>query len=306
MSVVPSPAAPPKPPAPRPKFPVPWGLFVVLAVYAAAVWGYLYQTYWTSPEYLAMQAYGEAMVRLGVKEGETCPEEDFLKGFDKLLEAANLVPEERELLKKLERLRYLAEARKIPLSKDQIRHVEMMSVRAKNIAEERKPWLVVGVRDKGWAPDQLAQTPKRVVLWSIPGAVLIIAYWGYLHFSAARVRAKEHEADLKKSEREVEELGEFRRGLGVSKSSLRPVEEDDGDTLAEPEPPPRPRPSTGGKPAVRRPATSSGVKPVSRAPTSSGAKAVSRPPTSSGAKAASRPTTSSGKPAVKRRPPDEE
>lgn len=293
MSVVPSPAAPLKAPAPRHKFPVPWGLFVVLAVYALAVWGYIYKTYWTSPEYLALQAYGEAMVRLGVKEGETCTEADFLRGFDLLLEAARLVPEERELLVKLERLRYLAEKRKFTLSKEQVRHVEMMALRAKNIAEERKPWLVVGTRDKGWAPDQLAETPTRIVWWSIPGGVLIIAYWAYLQFSAARVRAKEHEADLKQSEREVASLGDFRKGLGVSKSSLRPVDEDDGDTLAEPEPPPRPRPSTGGKPAVRRPATSSGVKPVARPATSSGVKPVSRPATG-------------GKPAVKRRPPDEE
>ncbi len=292
---MPSPAAPVKAPAPRPKFPVPWGLFVVLAIYALAVWGYIWKTYWTSPEYLAMEAYGEAMVRLGVKEGETCSEADFLTGFDKLLEAAVLVPEERELLVKLERLRYLAEKRKIPLSKEQLRHVELMALRAKNIAEERKPWLVVGARDKGWAPDQLAQTPSRIVWWSLPGGILIIAYWGYLQFSAARVRAKEHEADLKQSEREVEELGDFRKGLGTSKSSLRRVEAEDDDGPTQADPPPRRRPvSTGGRPAVKRPGTASG------------AKAVSRPPTASGAKAVSRPATSGGKPAVKRRPPDEE
>jgi hypothetical protein len=293
---------PPKP-GPRPKFPVPWGLFIVLAVYALAVWGYIWKTYWTSDEYLALQAYKEAMLRLGVKEGETCSEADFLIGFDKLLEAARLMPEERELLVKLERLRYLAEQRKFKLSKEQVRHVEMMALRAKNIAEERKPWLVVGTRDKGWAPDQLAQTPQRIVWWSIPGGLVIIAFWGYLQFSARRVRAQEHEADLKKAEREVEELGEFRRGLGVSKSSLPPVEDDDGDTEAEP---PKPRPgSSSGRPAVSRPATTSGAKAVSRPPTS-GVKPVSRPPTASSAKAVSRPGTSGSRPAVKRRPPDEE
>ena len=120
------------------------------------------------------------------------------------------------------------------------------------------------------------------MLWSIPGGVLIIAFWTYTRFSGKALRAKEHEAELKKAESEVEHLGDFRRGLGTSSARPLPKVEDDADTLAV-------------SPPVR-------ARPPSRV----GVAAVPRPKTNSGAKAVTRPPSLTSRPAVKKRPPPDD
>lgn len=267
--------------AERPKFPVPWGLFIVLGVYALGVYGYIWSAYWDSAEYKAAVSYATALSILGVDDGRKCTEEGLNRAFELTLDAARLMPEERVLVDHLETLRHRFEERKFKFSKDFLQKTEMMSANTRRIEQERKAWLVVGARDKGWAPDQVLEGPERAVLWSIPGGVLIIAFWGYTRFSAKAVREKEHEAGLKQQERDVESLGDYRRRLGPDGRPLDP-DEDDGDTIAT-SPPVRARPPSST--TNPRPRTSSGVKQVVRQ-----SRPGARPPTQS-------------RPAVKKRPP---
>jgi hypothetical protein len=257
--------------APRPKFPVPYGLFIVLAIYAMAVLAYVWSTYWNAPEYNAAKSYAQALTILGVDDGRRCSEEGLTRAFELTLEAARLMPDERVLVDHLETLRNRFEERKFKLRPDLVQKTEMMSANTRRIEQERKAWLVVGARDKGWAPDQVLRGPERAVLWSLPGAVLIVVFWAYTRFSAGSVRAKEHEAELKRQEREVEELGDFRRRLGPDGRPLVRVE-DDADTLAS-SPPVRARPPSST--STPRPRTSAGVK---KAPTQSRPAVRKRPP----------------------------
>lgn len=265
------PAAPKK--APPPKFPVPWGLFVVLAVYALAVFGYIWKTYWESPEYQAAEHYAKALSLLGVDDGRRCSKQDLETAFGHVLEAARLIPENKELSVHTERLRWRFDERGFKLNPDFARKAELVSKAAQRVEEERSPWLAVGSRDRGWAPDQLLAGPERVVWWSSPGVVLIIAVWAYGQFGAKRAREREHEENLQKDEAAAEALGQWREGLGTP---------DEGDaTLENPAPaakrktgaghaavarsssPGRPAvtKSSGGRPAVRR---SSGGRPAVR------------------------------------------
>ena len=266
------------------KFPVPYGLFIVLAVYAVCVYGYIWTNYWNSPEYKAALGYARALMILGVDDGRKCSEAQLTVAFEATLEAARLMPEERMLVDHLENLRHRFEERHFKIKPELVKKVEMMSANTMRIEQERKAWLVVGSRDRGWAPDQLLGGPERVVLWSIPGGALIIAFWAYTRFSGKAARDKDHEAVLKQAEREVDDLGDFRNGLGSRGS---PKVEDEGDTLAV-------------SPMVRtRP-------PSQRAPSSSSNKPVSRPKSSSGVKAVTRPPSLTSRPAVKKRPPDDD
>ncbi len=288
---------------------MPWGLFIVLGVYALCVYGYIYTQYWDSPEYKAAMSYARALSILGVDDGRKCSEAELNRGFELTMEAALLMPDELQLVEHLENLRHRFAERKFKLKQESVNKVEMMSAHTMRIEQEKKAWLVVGSRERGWAPDQLLRGPERVVLWSIPGGVLIIAFWGYTRFSGKTARDKDHEAGLKESEREVEELGDFRRGLGSpgSRPAPQPDEEDDADTMAS-SPPVRARPPTkSGVPAVAR-SSAGALKPVTRPPTrASGVKAVARPPTSgAGIKAVTRPPSLTSRPAVKKRPPDDE
>jgi hypothetical protein len=250
----------------------------VLALYALAVVGYIWANYWNSPEYKAALGYAKALGILGVDDGRKCSEAELVTAFEATLEAARLMPDERQLVDHLESLRHRFEERKFKLKPDLVKKVEMMSANTMRIEQERKAWLVVGSRERGWAPDQLLRGPERVVLWSIPGGVLIIAFWAYTRFSGKALRDKEHEAELKKTEAEVEHLGDFRRGLG---SRPAPKVEDDADTLAQ-SPPVRARP-----------------------PSSVANRAVARPKTGSANKAVTRPPSLTSRPAVKKRPPEE-
>jgi hypothetical protein len=254
-----------------------------LALYGLAVLGYVWTTYWNSPEYKAALGYASALMILGVDDGRKCSEAQLNTAFEATLEAARLMPEERELVDHLENLRNRFEERKFKLKPDLVKKVEMMSANTRRIENERKAWLVVGSRDRGWAPDQLLRGPQRAVLWSIPGAVLIIAFWAYTRFSGKALRSKEHEAELKKSEREVEALGDFRRRPA-------PKVQDDADTLAQ-SPPVRARPPSQG--GLVSPSASTLQPVAARAKTGSGVKAVSRPP------------SLTSRPAVKKRPPEE-
>lgn len=249
-------------------FPIPWGLFIVLGVYAFAVYGYIWSQYWNSPEYQAAIAYGNALLILGVDDGRRCSEADLNKAFELTLEAARLIPDEEQLVEHLENLRHRFEERKFKLSSELVKKVEMMSHHTMRIKQERKAWLVVGSRERGWAPDQLLRGPERVVLWSIPGGVLIIAFWAYTRMSSKAVRDREHEEELKKTEKEVEQLGEYRSGL--EKRRPAPKVEDDADTLAQ-SPPVRAKPPSSG-----RPKTGTGNKAVTRPPSLTNRPAVKK------------------------------
>ena len=272
------PSAPKKPPPP--KFPVPWGLFVVLAVYAVAVVGYIWKTYWESPGYQAAEHYARALSLLGVDDGRKSSAKDLEAAFGHVLEAARLVPEDKGLAQHTERLRWRFEERGFKLNPDLVRKSELVSKAAQRVEEERSPWLAIGSRDRGWAPDQLLAGPERVVWWSSPGAVLIIAVWVYGQFGAKKAREKEHEENLRKDEAAAKALGAWRDGLGTSARA-----DDEADaTIAEAAPPPRPRTTSSGRKAVER-ASSPGRPAVKSSP---GRPAVSK--------------STGGRPAVRRKP----
>jgi hypothetical protein len=284
------PAAPKKPP--RPPFPVPWGLFVVLAVYGLAVFGYVWKTFYEAPDYQAAQHSAKALVLLGVDDGRKSSEADLRAAFRHVLEAARLMPQVKELALHSERLRWRFDERGFKADPEDVRRAELVSKAAQRVEEERQPWLVTGSRDRGWAPDQLLAGPERVVWWSSPGVVLILAVWAYGQFGAKKAREREHEADLRRGEADLERLGSYRSGLGEAPRKYDDVVEDD-EPRADPPPPKAERPS-GSRRAVSR---TPGAGRVS----SSGRPAVAR--SSGGRPAVSR--SSGARPAVKRDKPEE-
>lgn len=195
------------PPGPAPKFPVPWGLFVILALYGLGVLGFIWKTYWHSPEYKAAELSDRALLILGVDDGRKATPEQLREAFDDFLEAGRMLPEESQFAENLERLRNRFEERRIKLDPERIRRAEAVSELARRVQEQRAPLLVIGARDRHWAPDQLIAGPTTIALWSIPGAVLIIGIWAYLQVSSYLVRSREHAAQLEAVENEVKQLG---------------------------------------------------------------------------------------------------
>lgn len=194
----------------RQRVPVPWGLFIALGVYALAVLGYIWGQYWRSPEYQAMEHYQRALRLIGRDEGVNCTEQQLLDGYTEMLEAARLMPSVRLLHEKIEHLRWRFDERHVYLSRDLVMRAEAVSSLYERMRQEREPLLVSGVRDRGWAPDQLAAGPGQAVLWSFPGAGIIIVVWAVWSFGPKRRRAEEREQELQKLESDVEELAGHR------------------------------------------------------------------------------------------------
>lgn len=225
---------------------MPWGLFVVLTIYALAVVGYIWKTYWESPGYQAAEHYALALSLLGVDDGRKSSAKDLEAAFGHVLEAARLVPEDKALAQHTERLRWRFEERGFKLNPDLVRKSELVSKAAQRVEEERSPWLAIGSRDRGWAPDQLLAGPERVVWWSSPGVVLIIAVWAYGQFGAKKAREREHEENLRKDEAAAKALGAWREGLARAPGN------DDDATVADPAPAAKPRTTSSGRRAVER------------------------------------------------------
>ncbi len=191
----------------------PLGLVVALALYAAALVGYVYVQYWSSPEYIAAEKFEEAHRIMGLDECAKCNQPQLTRAMTLMLECSRLMPEEMWFPKQVERLRWQFEQKKFALDKDLQRKAELVSAAAYKIEKEKKPWLVVGAHDMGWAPAQVLAGPQRALLWGTPGFALIFVFWLYLQLAARKARKVDHEQNLRHDEQKLAELGEFREGL---------------------------------------------------------------------------------------------
>jgi hypothetical protein len=206
----------------RQRFPIPWGLFIALGVYALMVVLYVYSTYWNSPGYQAARHWSDAQELLGVDEGRSCSRADLEAAFIHMLEVGRLVPEERWIHERIEAVRWRFDERKFKLDQDLKMRAEAVSGLHDRIRQSRQSFLVVGVRDRGWAPEQILEGPSKAVVWAIPGGVVICLLWAWWRFGPNRIKAQEHEAELVKQEAEVKQLGEFRNRPSGPKPTPRP------------------------------------------------------------------------------------
>ena len=194
----------------RQRFPVPYGLFIALGVYALAVVGYVWATYWNSPEYVAAGHYQAATELLGLDDGRKASQATLSEAYAHYLEAARLMPRVRALHERTEAMRWRFQERGFNMDHDQSMRAEAVAAVWQRIQQEEAPMLVVGLRDRGWEPAQLLEGPSRTFLWSLPGALVLVVLWAYLRFSGRKVRGDEHEAELKKLETEVNALDGMR------------------------------------------------------------------------------------------------
>jgi hypothetical protein len=207
---------------PRQRFQVPWGLFIALAVYAGMVAGYIQLTYWSSPEYQAVQHFDRAWEILGPAEGRTASREELVAAYEHLLEAARLAPDVTKLHEQLERLNWRFEERHLSMPDDLRRRADAVAVLWQRIQQERAPILAVGVRNRGWAADQLREGPGQAVIWSLVGVLVILGAWAYLRFGARQVQEVERDKELKQMEAEVRELAGHRADTDPESPAVRP------------------------------------------------------------------------------------
>lgn len=209
----------------RQRIPVPWGLFIALGVYALLVLGWVYATYWRSADYQAAEHWGKAVALLGVDDGRTETRAQLEEAFAHLCEVGRLAPGEKWVHERIESLRWRFDERHFKLPEDLKMRAEAVSLLNSQMREDKQRthlFLVVGSRDRGWAPNGLIEGPRRAMLWAIPGAVVICLIWAWWTFGPRKIKADEHEARLLQQEAAVKELGAFReRGPGPTKGGAK-------------------------------------------------------------------------------------
>lgn len=227
---MPPPEQMPRPPSPpRPPFPVPIGLFVALGIYAAAVLGYINATYWSTPEYQASEHVEQAAELLGTDEGRSLDQKKMEEAYSHYLEACRLVPKERWIHEKLQRLRYKMDERGMTLSRELALRSDALAMLLQRAENEAAPLLVVGLRDRGWTPEQVLGGPKTVALWSIPGGVFLSLFFLYRRWTERRVHGEGKEAESKKLEKELVDLERARTRGSVNEDGS--FKEHKGDVL---------------------------------------------------------------------------
>jgi hypothetical protein len=231
-------------------FPIPWGLFVVLGLYALGVLGYIYVTIWSTDAYKAVEEIEAAKAILGPGDGEKLDQKQMEEAYSHFLEAARLQPQERRLHERLQQLRYRMDERGMKLRYDLVMRSEAMATRLQEIENERKPWLVIGARDRGWVPEVILAGPRTVVLWSIPGGVLISIFFFFRVFNERRVRSEGKEAESKKREQELVEL-ERARTIGSMNDDGSVKQRATGDMLMQQREGPKRATNPGAKPRPR-------------------------------------------------------
>jgi hypothetical protein len=243
-------------------FPIPWGLFVVLGIYALAVVGYIHATYWSTNEYIAAEHVEAGAILLGSDEGKSLDQKKMEEVYAHYLEAARLMPELRWIHEKLQRIRYKMDERGMKLPQDLVMRGEALAILLQRSENEGAPMLVVGARDRGWTAEAVLTGPKTVALWSIPGGILISIFVFFRTWTEHRLRGDEHESDSKKREKELRDL-ERARTMGSINEDGSYKDTEEKDMLMQE----RPRPSKAGarstnagtkKPAGERP---SGARP---------------------------------------------
>ncbi len=198
------------PPALR-GFPTPWGLLLLLGLYVVFVLGYVWLQFWSSDEWAAARHVDNALELLGQDMGRTTPEPELIEAYEELLEAGRLQPHIRAIHDELEKLNWRFEERKIDQPEALRRHAEAVGILYQRAmqADENAPFF--DTKPRGWDRRTLLAGPWTVFLWSIVGFVLIIVLWGYLRFAPRSAKALEKAQYSEELEREVKELGRFRR-----------------------------------------------------------------------------------------------
>jgi len=180
-------------PKDRPRFPVPWGLFIVLGVYLTAVWAVTQYEHYTSPDYLAAKEVREALDLLGDDDGKSAKVAALLQALEHLAKAIELVPGEAWLHERVEATtRRLHERReKVPL--DLQRRLDALALRYQKIQLARGSALPVGVHDV-WDVDAALRAPTKFLRYGGFGGAIIVLVWLYVAFQRRRGEAARIEA----------------------------------------------------------------------------------------------------------------
>lgn len=194
----------------KPRMHVPWGLFIILALYFGGVWGYVRYEYYYSPKYIAAKHLRSADQLLGGGDGGRVSLDALKDALDHLIQALNAFPEDTWTQTRIEGVvRHLKE-RGEKLTKDQQHTVDSLALTYRRNQDAKTSFLPIGARDI-WDVDSVLDMPNTMMRNSVVGGLFILAFWLYRTIQDRKhLHALALERDAYRSE-EIDDLGVHRK-----------------------------------------------------------------------------------------------
>ena len=172
------------------KWPVPWGLLIMLGTYFALVLGFTHWEYIRSPEYLASRHLRIAAQILGDDDGRTVEKDKLLDALANLLQAINQLPENTYAYQRVEVVARRLEERQVKVPLEMQRELDALGGKYRALQDSRKSFMPIGPRDI-WDFDEVKAIPGRVLKRSALGGLVIFVFWLY-----RRLQERKHAMEL--------------------------------------------------------------------------------------------------------------
>lgn len=192
------------------RFPIPWGLFIVLGLYFGSVYAFTQYEFYNSPEYVAARHMRAADQLMGPNGGRTAKLPELEEALDHLLAALEKMPEDAWSHQQVEQVLIRLKERGYEVPKEKQRLLDMLARKYALADQAKRPVLIIGARDI-WDFNSIAEMPDKIRRYSWFGGLLIFLIWLYIRWQD--MKGADAFLDEKDDERrqELEELGAHRR-----------------------------------------------------------------------------------------------
>jgi hypothetical protein len=160
------------------RFPIPWGLFLLLGLYFGAVWGFLQYQYYNAPQYQAARHMRIATQLLGSDDGATADVPALLEALDHMLAALNVNPDDSLTHERIQTVVRLLKERNTVLPDDKQKLLDALALRYRRMHETSTDIVWIGPRDI-WDLDSILDMPAKILRYSVIGGVVILLLWLY-------------------------------------------------------------------------------------------------------------------------------
>lgn len=192
------------------KFHVPWGLFLVLGLYAAGAYSYVQYTNSTSPQTLAAKHLAVAEDILGKDNGESAKSDQLQVAYQELIDALTITPEDAWGHQQLEVVTWELNRRGQKPPAELKRRGDFLAASWQNMQAAKTSQLPESPRER-FGLDELEDSASRAKRYIALGSLIIILLWAYKEFQDYKfMHRREDEHEVLHRE-ELLDLGSHRR-----------------------------------------------------------------------------------------------
>jgi hypothetical protein len=173
----------------RRRFHFPWGLVIILGVYAGVSYAYIRNKELNSPSFIAGNHLRAAMQILGQDNGASQPLDSLQTAYAHLVEALGAFPDDKWAHEQLEQVRMVMVRRGTKPLPDLQRKADFLAAAYQELQAGRRHALPVGMRDE-WDVDGVMAAPGQMARYAVFGGLVIVLLWAYKQMQEYKFSSK--------------------------------------------------------------------------------------------------------------------